>query len=93
MATLAEVLPPPKLVMRRSDPSRFDRYNRSCSCERPAAALASYLRKAPLAAAWGRLIEPAEVAGLIRYLCSDAAAMITGATITIDGGKSLDGPA
>ena len=25
----------------------------------PAAALASYLRKAPLAAAWGRLIEPA----------------------------------
>ena len=28
----------------------------------PAAALASYVAKAPLAAAWGRLIEPAEVA-------------------------------
>ena len=58
----------------------------------PAAALASYLRKAPLAAAWGRLIEPGEVAALIRFLCSDAAAMITGATIAIDGGKSAAGP-
>jgi NAD(P)-dependent dehydrogenase (short-subunit alcohol dehydrogenase family) len=57
----------------------------------PAAALASYLAKAPLAAAWGRLIDPAEVAAMIRFLCSDAAAMITGATIPIDGGKSLDG--
>jgi NAD(P)-dependent dehydrogenase (short-subunit alcohol dehydrogenase family) len=56
-----------------------------------AAALASYLNKAPLAAAWGRLIEADEVAALIRYLCSDAAAMITGATVTIDGGKSLEG--
>ena len=57
----------------------------------PAAALASYLAKAPLAAAWGRLIEPAEVAAMIRFLCSDEAAMITGATVPIDGGKSLDG--
>jgi NAD(P)-dependent dehydrogenase (short-subunit alcohol dehydrogenase family) len=57
----------------------------------PAAALASYLAKAPLAAARGRLIAPAEVAALIRFLCSDAAAMITGATIPIDGGKSLEG--
>jgi len=57
----------------------------------PAAALASYLAKAPLAAAWGRLIDPAEVAAMIRFLCSDEAAMITGATIAIDGGKSLDG--
>jgi NAD(P)-dependent dehydrogenase (short-subunit alcohol dehydrogenase family) len=32
------------------------------------------------------------VAALIRFLCSDVAVMITGATITIDGGKSLDGP-
>jgi len=58
----------------------------------PAAALASYLRKAPLAAAWGRLIDPGEVAALIRFLCSDMAAMITGATVAIDGGKSLQGP-
>jgi NAD(P)-dependent dehydrogenase (short-subunit alcohol dehydrogenase family) len=58
----------------------------------PAASLASYLRKAPLAAAWGRLIEPAEVAALIRFLCSDAAVMITGAVVAIDGGKSAGGP-
>jgi NAD(P)-dependent dehydrogenase (short-subunit alcohol dehydrogenase family) len=56
------------------------------------AALASYLGKSPLAMAWGRLIEPAEVAATIRFLCSDAAAMITGATIAIDGGKSAAGP-
>jgi NAD(P)-dependent dehydrogenase (short-subunit alcohol dehydrogenase family) len=58
----------------------------------PAAALASYLAKAPLAAALGRLIEPGEVAAAIRFLCSDAAAMITGATLAIDGGKSAAGP-
>jgi NAD(P)-dependent dehydrogenase (short-subunit alcohol dehydrogenase family) len=57
----------------------------------PAAALASYLQMARLAAAWGRLIAPGEVAALIRFLCSDMAAMITGATVTIDGGKSLEG--
>jgi NAD(P)-dependent dehydrogenase (short-subunit alcohol dehydrogenase family) len=58
----------------------------------PAAALASYLQQAPLAAASGRLIDPAEVAALIRFLCSDQAAMITGAVVAIDGGKSLQGP-
>jgi NAD(P)-dependent dehydrogenase (short-subunit alcohol dehydrogenase family) len=57
----------------------------------PTAALASYLAKAPLAAALGRLIEPREVAAAIRFLCSDAAAMITGATLAIDGGKSAAG--
>jgi NAD(P)-dependent dehydrogenase (short-subunit alcohol dehydrogenase family) len=59
----------------------------------PAATLDASLRTAPLAAAWGRVIDAGEVAALIRYLCSDAALMITGATITIDGGKSLAGPA
>ncbi|MDR7418855.1 MAG: 3-hydroxybutyrate dehydrogenase [Armatimonadota bacterium] len=33
-----------------------------------------------------RMIEPAEVAALVVYLCSDAAAMVTGVAIPIDGG-------
>jgi 3-hydroxybutyrate dehydrogenase len=33
-----------------------------------------------------RLIEPDEVAGVVRFLCSDAAAMITGSVQVIDGG-------
>jgi len=37
-------------------------------------------------AAIKRLIEPAEVAELVAYLCSDAASFITGASITMDGG-------
>lgn len=47
---------------------------------------------APLAAASGRLITPEEVAGLVLYLCSDEAGMVTGAVITIDGGKSAGLP-
>jgi 3-hydroxybutyrate dehydrogenase len=37
-------------------------------------------------AAIRRLIEPEEVAELVAYLCSPEAAMITGASQTIDGG-------
>lgn len=33
-----------------------------------------------------RMIEPDEVAAMVVYLCSDAAAMVTGAAIPIDGG-------
>jgi NAD(P)-dependent dehydrogenase (short-subunit alcohol dehydrogenase family) len=58
----------------------------------PAAAADGYLARAPLAAMLGRMIAPEEVGALIAYLCSDAAAMITGAIIPIDAGNSA-GPA
>lgn len=35
-----------------------------------------------------RLLEPAEVADLVSWLCSDAAGMVTGASYTMDGGWS-----
>ena len=37
-------------------------------------------------AAVKRLIEPAEVAEFVAYLCSDAAGVITGAALTMDLG-------
>ncbi len=37
----------------------------------------------------GRMGQPAEVAGLIAYLCSDEAAFITGSAYDIDGGVTL----
>jgi NAD(P)-dependent dehydrogenase (short-subunit alcohol dehydrogenase family) len=46
----------------------------------------------PLARAWDRMITPEEVAESIAYLCSDAARMISGTCIAIDGGKSLGVP-
>ncbi len=46
----------------------------------------------PLARAWDRMIAPEEVAAAIGYLASDAAKMITGTSIAIDGGKSLGVP-
>jgi 3-hydroxybutyrate dehydrogenase len=33
-----------------------------------------------------RLLEPSEVAGMAVYLCSDAAATVTGAALSIDAG-------
>jgi NAD(P)-dependent dehydrogenase (short-subunit alcohol dehydrogenase family) len=46
----------------------------------------------PLARAYERMIAPAEVAAAILYLSSDAAAMVTGTAVAIDGGKSLGVP-
>lgn len=46
----------------------------------------------PLARAYQRMITPQEVAQAVLYLVSDAAAMVTGTCIAIDGGKSLGVP-
>ena len=46
----------------------------------------------PLARAHGRMITPEEVAQSILFLASDAAEMISGTLITIDGGKALGVP-
>ncbi len=54
----------------------------------PTLAAAGYLARAPLAAVMQRMITPDEVAGMIAYLCSDAAQMITGAIVAVDAGKS-----
>ena len=37
----------------------------------------------------GRLVEPADVAGAVSFLCSDDAAMVCGQTLVVDGGFSL----
>ena len=50
------------------------------------------LDASPLAKAHHRMILPMEVAQAVLYLVSDAAAMVTGTCIAIDGGKSLGVP-
>jgi NAD(P)-dependent dehydrogenase (short-subunit alcohol dehydrogenase family) len=51
-----------------------------------------FITASPLARAFGRMIAPEEVAQAILYLVSDAAMMVTGTAIAIDGGKSLGVP-
>jgi NAD(P)-dependent dehydrogenase (short-subunit alcohol dehydrogenase family) len=50
------------------------------------------IHASPIARVAGRMITPDEVAEAILYLVSDAAAMVTGTAIAIDGGKSLGVP-
>lgn len=57
-----------------------------------AAAVASFIEASPLARAARRMISPHEVAQAIAYLVSDAAQMVTGTCVAIDGGKSLGVP-
>jgi 3-oxoacyl-[acyl-carrier protein] reductase len=37
----------------------------------------------------GRLGEPEDVAGAVRFLCSDEAAFITGEVLLVDGGLGM----
>ncbi|MBD3672700.1 MAG: SDR family oxidoreductase [Planctomycetaceae bacterium] len=50
------------------------------------------IHASPGAAAWGRMISPEEIAESIAWLCSEAAVMVTGTMLAIDGGKSLGVP-
>ncbi len=56
------------------------------------AAIRQFIDASPIARAHGRMISPEEVAQSILYLVSDAALMVTGTMIAIDGGKSLGVP-
>jgi NAD(P)-dependent dehydrogenase (short-subunit alcohol dehydrogenase family) len=38
----------------------------------------------------GRMVEPAEIAGTVAYLCSEEAAQVTGQEIAVDGGAGLN---
>jgi len=38
----------------------------------------------------GRMVEPAEVAGTVAYLCSEEAAQVTGQEVAVDGGAGLN---
>ena len=51
----------------------------------PEAATQAMLQNTPL----GRLGEPEDVAGAVRFLCSDEAAFITGEVLLVDGGLGM----
>jgi 3-oxoacyl-[acyl-carrier protein] reductase len=51
----------------------------------PAELRAAMLQNTPL----GRFGEPGDVAGAVRFLCSDAAAFITGEVLLVDGGLGM----
>ena len=51
----------------------------------PEEATATMLENTPL----GRLGEPADVAGAVRFLCSDEASFITGEVLLVDGGLGM----
>jgi len=51
----------------------------------PEAATAAMLTNTPL----GRLGDPEDVAGAVRFLCSDAAAFVTGDVLLVDGGLGM----
>ena len=48
------------------------------------------IERARKRAVLGRLAEPEEVANVVTFLCSDAARHITGQTLVVDGGMSLE---
>ena len=62
------------------------------SADDPEAMVRQFIAASPIARACGRMITPEEVAAAIGYLASDAALMVTGTAVAIDGGKSQGVP-
>jgi NAD(P)-dependent dehydrogenase (short-subunit alcohol dehydrogenase family) len=58
----------------------------------PAATAEQFISASPLARAFGRMMDPQEIARAVLYLVSDDAVMVTGTALAIDGGKSLGVP-
>ncbi len=62
------------------------------AAEDPQGLVQQMIGASPLARAADRMMTPEEVAQAVLYLASDAAGMVTGACIAVDGGKSLGVP-
>jgi NAD(P)-dependent dehydrogenase (short-subunit alcohol dehydrogenase family) len=58
----------------------------------PDSARRNLIAASPLAAAFNRMESPEEIAQAVAYFASDAAVMVTGTCLAIDGGKSLGVP-
>lgn len=50
---------------------------------------AAFLERAAARIPMGRMAQPHDVQGALVYLCSDAAAFVTGANLVVDGGKTI----
>ena len=50
---------------------------------------AAFLERAASRIPMGRMAQPHEFQGALVYLCSDAAAFVTGANLVVDGGKTI----
>ena len=50
---------------------------------------AEFLRRAAQKIPMGRMAQPHDFQGALVYLCSDAAAFVTGANLVVDGGKTI----
>jgi enoyl-[acyl-carrier protein] reductase III len=64
---------------------KTDALNYFASMGNPDSILQNFIAQVPA----GRLITPEEVAGVVAFLCTPAAAMIVGQTIAVDGGYTL----
>ena len=50
---------------------------------------ADFLQRAAARIPMGRMAQPTDFQGALVYLCSDAAAFVTGANLVVDGGKTI----